>query len=139
MDIIERTFKRIDVGNTGFITDDQLLLALRDKGASGETIRRTFALLKPYFDAQGRCSLQAWRERMSCGVRPDATPPSAAPKPAELARAAAAEKAAAARAAAEKAAARRWTRRRKMAGRRSAEPGTWRWRDCCSRRARRWT
>ena len=104
MDIIERTFKRIDVGNTGFITDDQLLLALRAKGASGETIRSTFALLKPYFDAQGRCSLQAWRERMTCGVRPDATPPSAAPKPAELARAAAAEKAAAARAAAEKAA-----------------------------------
>ena len=51
MDIIERTFKRIDVANTGFITDDQLLLALRAKGASGETIRSTFALLKPYFDA----------------------------------------------------------------------------------------
>jgi Ca2+-binding EF-hand superfamily protein len=41
MDILERTFKLMDVDNTGFITDDQLLLALHAKGASGETIRGT--------------------------------------------------------------------------------------------------
>jgi len=38
MDILERTFKLMDVDNTGFITDDQLLIKMREKGARSETM-----------------------------------------------------------------------------------------------------